>query len=122
MAIFLKSLNMGITASAMCSADYKERFAAEYLQTKVRYERLKAFCDKIEAAFITAAAVDSPKKIKESAHDCPMRLLRDQQRLMGEYLHTLEMRAIIEDIDLEEYVSGMLNEWEAEESLDRAVK
>lgn len=121
MVISLKSFNLGITASAMCSADYKERFAAEYLQTKVRYERLKAFCDKIEAAFVTAT-VDSPKKIKEPAHDCPMHLLRDQQRFMGEYLHTLEMRAIIEDIDLDEYASGMLNEWEAETPLDQAVK
>ena len=80
------------TVDLMLSADYKERFIAEYLQTKERYERLKHFCNKIEASY--TELVEEPK------HDCPHSLLREQQRIMGEYLHILEVRAIIEGIDL----------------------
>ena len=38
------------TIELMQSEDYKERFKAEYHQTKLRYERLKALNTKIEAA------------------------------------------------------------------------
>ena len=82
----------------MLSADYKERFVAEYRQLKTRYERLKAFNNKIEASERTlhkgALGAEMPK------HDCPFELLRDQQRAMGEYLHCLEIRAVIEGIEL----------------------
>lgn len=80
------------TVDLMLSADYKERFIAEYKQTKERYERLKHFCNKIEASF--TELVEEPK------HDCPYSLLKKQQSAMGEYLHILEVRAIIEKIDL----------------------
>ncbi len=80
------------TVVQMESSDYKERFIAEYNQTKIRYEKLKAFCNKIEAAMINGD--DQPK------HDCPVEYLRNQQRVMGEYLHVLEIRAIIEKVDL----------------------
>ena len=81
------------TIEMMTNDDYKERFKAEYWQTKIRYEKLKKFCNKIEAAQLTLG--EAPK------HDCPLTLLRDQQRLMGQYLHDLEIRAIIEHIDLD---------------------
>ena len=86
------------TASGMLSPDYKERFKAEYQQTKIRYEKLKAFCNRVEAALRT----EHPdcKHIGMPKHDCPLDLLRDQQRAMGEYLHCLEIRAVIEDVDL----------------------
>lgn len=80
------------TIEKMTSADYKERFIAEYQQTKIRYEKLKYFCDRIEVAVMTGG--------EEPKHDCPLSLLRNQQSAMGQYLHTLEMRAIIEGIDL----------------------
>lgn len=38
------------TAELMGSADYKERFRAEYWQTLIRYERLKHFCCKIKVS------------------------------------------------------------------------
>lgn len=38
------------TIELMLSEDYKERFKAEYHQTELRYERLKALNTKIEAA------------------------------------------------------------------------
>lgn len=86
------------TIEMMNSADYKERFKAEYYQTKIRYEKLKAFNTKIEAAertqFSDAVKVEMPK------HDCPLELLKEQQSLMGMYLHILEVRAVIEKIEL----------------------
>lgn len=80
------------TVSMMASSDYKDRFIAEYNQTKIRYEKLKAYCNRIEAAQIKC--VEPPK------HDCPLPLLREQQRYMGEYLHVLELRAVIENIEI----------------------
>ena len=85
------------TIEMMMSEDYKERFKAEYYQTKIRYEKLKALNTKIEAAQVTSyrkGGVDFP------LFECPSDMLRDQQRLMGEYLHILEVRAVIESIEL----------------------
>ena len=79
------------TIELMTGENYKERFVAEYLQTKIRYEKLKDFCNKIEVGPVTG---------KEPQHDCPLEMLREQQRNMGLYLSVLEKRAIIENIDL----------------------
>jgi hypothetical protein len=86
------------TVALMNSEDYKEGFKAEYYQTKIRYEKLKAFNNKLEAAKRTeymAIAVAMP------THDCPEDVLREQQALMGQYLHILEVRAVIEGIELD---------------------
>ena len=88
------------TVEGMLSPDYKERFRAEYIQTKIRYERLKAFNTKIEAAFRTECERPEVKKAPMPPHDCPHDLLREQQEVMGRYLHTLEVRAVIEGVDL----------------------
>ena len=85
------------TVEGMLSPDYKERFKAEYQQTKIRYEKLKAFCNRIEAAITTS---HEGKKVDMPAHDCPYELLRTQQGHMGLYLHDLEIRAVIEGIEL----------------------
>ena len=88
------------TIEGMLSPDYKERFRAEYIQTKIRYERLKAFNTKIEAAFRTECERPEVKKAPMPPHDCPHDLLREQQEVMGRYLHILEVRAVIEGVDL----------------------
>ena len=100
------------TRALMMSRDYKKRFVAEYYQTKIRYEKLKAFNNRIEAAkqangscyieWATAKA-EGKKKVEMPEHDCPDDLLRAQQHTMGDYLHLLEVRAVIEGIDLEAY-------------------
>lgn len=99
------------TVELMESADYKERFKAEYLQTKIRYEKLKAMNNKIEAAKRTAYRTDrrlngdaeQEKNIVEMPqHDCPDELLREQQEAMGRYLRILEVRAEIEGVDIYE--------------------
>ena len=85
------------TVRMMNSKDYKERFKAEYYQTKIRFEKLKAFNARIEAANKTR---NQDNKVSMPEHDCPEKLLLMQQRIMAEYLHILEVRAIIERIDL----------------------
>ena len=92
-------LELKDTIDFMQSTDYKERFVAEYMQTKIRYERLKAFNTKIEAANTTAYEC-AVKKVEMPKHDCPDELLREQQKMMGHYLHILEVRAVIEGIEL----------------------
>ena len=71
---------------------YKERMIIEYNQLKERYIKLKNFCNKIEAAQI--------KGTLEPVHDCPLAMLREQQNVMGKYLHLLELRSHIENVDL----------------------
>ncbi len=88
------------TIAMMQSEDYKERFKAEYYQTKIRYERLKAFNTKIEAAHCTEVHCPEWKRVEMPKHDCPTHLLSEQQEVMGHYLRILEVRAVIEGIDL----------------------
>lgn len=85
--------NLQDTVPFMNSDNYKERFVAEYWQTKIRYEKLKTFNTKIEAS-------DMSIMVATPTHDCPLCLLKEQQKAMGEYLHTLEVRAVIEGVDL----------------------
>ena len=86
------------TIELMRSGDYKKRFKAEYMQTKIRYEKLKALNTRIEAAQRTA--LYGMKTIEEPKHTCPEDILREQQSAMGGYLHVLELRAVIEGIEL----------------------
>lgn len=81
------------TVEMMNSADYKERFRAEYYQTKCRYEKLKAYNTRIDAA-----GYDST--IEMPPHSCPAHLLIEQQTIMGRYLYMLELRAVFEGIEL----------------------
>ena len=93
------------TVDLMTSADYKDRFKAEYWQLKIRYEKLKAFNTKIEAAMLSKREHynDNSVDIKDMPkHDCPADLLCEQQNIMRNYLHTLEVRAVFENIDLTE--------------------
>lgn len=85
------------TIEMMNSDDYKDRFIAEYWQTKIRYEKLKAFNTRIEAA---KNLIYEGKDAVIPQHDCPDNLLTEQQHIMGNYLHILEVRAVIEGIEL----------------------
>ena len=82
------------TVQKMTSSDYKERMVAEYQQTKIRYEKLKAMNNKIEAGEETYRDYLGFKP------NCPSDMLRRQQMIMGDYLHCLEVRAVIEGVDL----------------------
>lgn len=76
------------TIELMNSDDYKDRFRAEYYQTKIRYEKLHKMLIKADALTLSFTPL------------CSISLLKEQQKCMGEYLHTLEVRAEIEEIDL----------------------
>ena len=77
------------TIKMMNSTDYKERFKAEYMQTKIRYEKLHKMTIKYEA------------KTLNFQPQCSLELLNEQKKHMGNYLHCLEVRAEIEGISLE---------------------
>lgn len=76
------------TIEMMQSDDYKERFKAEYHQTKERYNKLHKMIVKADAGTL------------EFTPTCPIELLREQKAAMGEYLYCMELRAEIEKIHL----------------------
>ena len=76
------------TIALMTSDDYKDRFKAEYFQTKLRYDKLKSIIVKADAGTLEFEPI------------CSIGKLRDQALYMGEYLHVLEIRAECEGIDL----------------------
>ena len=86
-------MKMSDTIGDMLSKDPKYRMLAEYWQTKIRYRKLKAFANRIEAARL--------QKKPEPQHSCSYDLLRKQQSIMGEYLHVLELRFAIDGLDID---------------------
>lgn len=83
------------TVVDMLSDYYIDRFKAEYKQLKVRCEKLENFCTKLEAE-----RVGKNFKVIGPKHDCPEELLVKQLNVMKEYLHILEVRAVLEGLDL----------------------
>lgn len=78
------------TIGMMQSNDYKERFKAEYRQVKIRYEKLRTMINKYHAGILNFEPT------------CPIEKLEDQLYYMNEYMRALEVRALIENIDLRE--------------------
>lgn len=76
------------TISLMTSNNYKERFIAEYYQTKIRYEKLHKMLVKYDAGTL------------DFEPTCSIEILRSQCSHMGSYLYDLEVRAEIEKIEL----------------------
>lgn len=76
------------TIELMNSIDYKERFKAEYLQVKIRYDKLDAMTVKYEAGTLNYTP------------SCSLELLKEQKKYMGNYIRTLKIRAEIEKIAL----------------------
>lgn len=76
------------TVELMNSPNYKERFKAEYHQTKNRYDKLHRMTVRYEAGTL------------DFEPDCPLSLLKKQKSAMGAYLNALEIRAEIEKIEL----------------------
>lgn len=87
------------TIEMMSSEDYKERFKAEYHQTKIRREKLRTYITQIDA-YEAVKLLPNVKKPPEPKHDCPVSMLKQQLSAMDSYLHAMEMRAIVEGIEL----------------------
>lgn len=83
-----KMNDLNKTIELMESKDYKERFKAEYYQTKIRYTKLHNMLVKYEAGKL------------DFTPTCSIDLLKEQAKHMGQYLYCLEIRAAIEDITL----------------------
>lgn len=76
------------TIDLMNSEDYRERFKAEYYQTKIRYDKLHKMIIKMEAGTCNFEP------------SCSLEIFKEQAKFMGMYLHVLEVRAQIEKIEL----------------------
>lgn len=76
------------TVALMNSADYKDRFRAEYFQVKIRAEKLKGMLEKWSRGELSFTPT------------CPFELLNAQLSVMESYATLLEARASLELIDL----------------------
>lgn len=82
-------MELNETIKMMSSGEYKERFKAEYAQTKIRYSKLRRMIIKYEAGAL------------DFTLNCDIEILKEQARCMESYLKCLEIRAEIEKIELE---------------------
>lgn len=71
------------TIELMNSAEYKDRFKAEYWQAKIRYDKLDDMTVKYEARTLTFI----PK--------CSLELLKEQKKYLGNYIRTLKITSIV---------------------------
>lgn len=81
-------MELNDTIKLMESANYKDRFKAEYYQARIRYEKLSEMLKKYEKNELNF----KPK--------CSYALLLNQYKVMGDYLAILTLRAGIEEIEL----------------------
>lgn len=85
-----KQMELKDTIKLMESADYKDRFKAEYYQLKIRYLKLKEMIDRWENGLL------------DFTPTCPISVYDFQLNAMNDYLEILEERAVMEGIDLSE--------------------
>lgn len=76
------------TVEMMNSADYKERFKAEYAQVVIRCQKLKAMLHKWDNGELNFTPT------------CPRSTYNMQIKAMTDYIAVLEARAVMEDIIL----------------------
>lgn len=78
------------TVEMMNSADYKERFKAEYQQVIIRYQKLAAMLEKWDKGELNFTPT------------CPRSTYNMQVRAMTDYIAVLEARAVMEGVELGE--------------------
>lgn len=83
-------MTLNDTVTMMDSADYKERFRAEYYQLVIRYKKLLAMLDKWDTGELNFEPT------------CPRSTYNMQIRAMTDYIAVLEARAVMEGIELED--------------------
>mgnify|MGYP004481600961 CR=1 FL=1 len=76
------------TVALMTSADYKERFKAEYYQLKIRRDKLKAMVDKWDAGQL------------DFTPTCSREVYGFQLYTMDGYLDVLRHRAFFENVEV----------------------
>ena len=80
------------TEEMMNSADYKERFKAEYAQLVIRYYGLRNMLEKWDNGTL------------EFEPTCPRSTYNLQIKAMTDYIAVLEARAVMENVDLEDVI------------------
>lgn len=83
-----KMMELKDTIPLMTSADYKERFAAEYRQLAIRWAKLNKMVTALELGKL------------DFEPECSAEILKCQLMAMREYMRILEVRAGIEGIAL----------------------
>lgn len=91
-----KIMKLTDTVEMMNSTDYKERFKAEYYQLKIRFVGLMNTCGKWDRNELTFEPT------------CPRSTYKLQLKAMRDYLAILEMRAVMEGIELNMSVSSVV--------------
>lgn len=76
------------TIEMMSSENWQDRFIAEYLQVKIRYQSLHNMLVKYKAGTL------------DFTPSCSYEILAEQAGYMGKYLNCLEVRAEIEGVKL----------------------
>lgn len=84
----LNNLMMERANTLAMSTDYKERFVGEYMQLRIRCDKLSAMLAKWDAGTL------------EFTPTCPRSTYDGQIRAMKDYLMFLEARAAIENVDI----------------------
>ena len=84
----VKNEELASTCKLMVSPDYKERFKAEFIQVKNRYEGLKSMIEKWDANNLPFVPI------------CPRETYNFQLRAMKDYMDILVVRAKIEGVNL----------------------
>lgn len=82
-------MKLSETVEMMNSADYKDRFKAEYNQLVIRYKGLKAMLDKWDNGTL------------QFKPTCPRSTYNMQIKAMTDYIAVLEVRAVMEGIELD---------------------
>ena len=82
-------MKLSETVEMMNSADYKDRFKAEYNQLVIRYKGLKSMIDKWDNGTL------------QFKPTCPRSTYNMQIKAMTDYIAVLEARAVMEDVELD---------------------
>ena len=82
------SMELRDTIEMMNSADYKERFKAEYYQVVIRYQKLKAMLEKWDNGELNFNPT------------CPRSTYNMQIQAMVDYIAVLEARTVMECVEL----------------------
>lgn len=83
-----KNPELAATAEGMVSADYKERFIAEYIQIRNRYYGLKNMIKQWDDGTLTFTPT------------CPREIYDFQLNAMKDYIAILAVRAKLENIEI----------------------
>jgi len=98
---------MGDTIQASVSDDFRDRFLAEYWQTRIRLNKLhvsnvreEAECRVMDRGYSNEICYTKDDEKRRSEKYTLNQIMRDQEEAMTRYLYLLELRAQLLNIDL----------------------